>query len=73
MRGANLYAETVEAARSSFNARKMAVLVAQQSVAVSHAAVNVAKQNLDDTIVRAPFAGPSSLAQPLPSQWATSK
>jgi len=50
-------AETVEAARSSFNARKMAVLVAQQSVAVSHAAVNVAKQNLDDTIVRAPFAG----------------
>jgi RND family efflux transporter MFP subunit len=49
--------EMVETARSSFNAKKMAMLVAQQSVGVARAAVQVAKQNLDDTIIRAPFAG----------------
>jgi RND family efflux transporter MFP subunit len=50
-------AETVEAARSGFNAKKMAVVVAQQSVGVARAAVDVAKQNLEDTIIRAPFGG----------------
>jgi RND family efflux transporter MFP subunit len=49
--------EHVEAARSNFNSRKMAVLVAQQSVSVARAAVGVARQNLEDTIIRAPFAG----------------
>jgi RND family efflux transporter MFP subunit len=50
-------AEQVEAARSNFNSRKMAVLVGQQSVSVARAAVGVAKQNLEDTIIRAPFSG----------------
>jgi RND family efflux transporter MFP subunit len=49
--------EHVEAARSNFNTKKMAVLVAQRSVAVARASVGVAKQNLEDTIIRAPFAG----------------
>lgn len=50
-------AEVVEAARSSFNAKKMAVLIAQQALGLARASVNVAKQNLEDTIIRAPFAG----------------
>jgi RND family efflux transporter MFP subunit len=50
-------AEQVEAARSNFNSRKMAVLVGQQSVSVARAAVGVARQNLEDTIIRAPFGG----------------
>jgi RND family efflux transporter MFP subunit len=49
--------DIVESARSGYNAKKMAVVVAQQSAAVARASVNVAKQNLDDTIVRAPFSG----------------
>ena len=49
--------EQVENARSNFNTKKMAVLVAQQSVGVARAALGVAKQNLEDTIIRAPFAG----------------
>jgi RND family efflux transporter MFP subunit len=49
--------EHLDAARSNFNSRKMAVLVAKQSVSVASAAVGVAKQNLEDTIIRAPFAG----------------
>ncbi len=49
--------EHLDAARSNFNSKKMAVLVAQQSVSVASAAVGVAKQNLEDTIIRAPFAG----------------
>ncbi len=49
--------EHLDAARSNFNSRKMAVLVAKQSVSVARAAVGVAKQNLEDTIIRAPFAG----------------
>jgi len=49
--------EHLDAARSNFNSRKMAVLVATQSVSVASAAVGVAKQNLEDTIIRAPFAG----------------
>src|SRR5262245_10500262 len=43
--------EQVEAARSNFNSRKMAVLVAEQSVSVARAAVEVAKRNLEDTII----------------------
>jgi RND family efflux transporter MFP subunit len=49
--------EHVEAARSNFNSKRMAMLVTQQQVAVARAQVGVAKQNLEDTIIRAPFAG----------------
>ena len=49
--------DIVEAARSGYNAKKMAVAVAQESAAVARASVNVARQNLDDTVVRAPFSG----------------
>ena len=50
-------AQDVESSRSAYNARRMGVLVAQQAVAVEEAALNVARQNLEDTIVRAPYAG----------------
>jgi RND family efflux transporter MFP subunit len=50
-------ADTVEAARSGYNAKKMAIAVAQETTAAARASVDVAKQNLDDTIVRAPFSG----------------
>jgi len=49
--------DIVEAARAGYNAKKMALLVAQRSAAVARASVNVAQQNLDDTVVRAPFSG----------------
>jgi RND family efflux transporter MFP subunit len=49
--------EHVETARTNFNSKRMQVLVAHQSVTVARAAVDIAKQNLEDTIIRAPFAG----------------
>jgi RND family efflux transporter MFP subunit len=50
-------AQDVETARTSFNAKRMAVGVQEQTVAVERAALAVAQQNLDDTVVRAPFSG----------------
>jgi RND family efflux transporter MFP subunit len=50
-------AQDMEAARTSYNTKRMAVLVQEQTVGVERAAMAVAQQNLDDTIVRAPFSG----------------
>lgn len=50
-------AQEVEASRAAINARRMAALAQEQTVAVERAALMVAEQNLSDTIVRAPFAG----------------
>jgi RND family efflux transporter MFP subunit len=50
-------AQDTETTRSSYNAKKMADLVAQQTLGVARASLAIAKQNMDDTIVRAPFAG----------------
>ena len=61
-------AESVEAARSTFNARRMAVLVQQQSVVVERAALAVAELNLEDTVVRAPFSGVVTVTAAAPGE-----
>jgi HlyD family secretion protein len=50
-------AQQAEATEAEYNTRRMAVLVAAKAVDVDRAILGVANQNLDDTIVRAPFAG----------------
>ena len=50
-------AQQAEATRANYNEKRMAVLVAEQTVAVHRATLQVIEQNLDDTIVRAPFSG----------------
>jgi RND family efflux transporter MFP subunit len=50
-------AQQVEETRAEHNEKRMAVLVAGQTVGVERASLGVAEQNLDDTIVRAPFSG----------------
>lgn len=50
-------AQQAEETRASYNEKRMAVLVAQQTVGVERGALGVAQQNLDDTTVRAPFSG----------------
>jgi RND family efflux transporter MFP subunit len=50
-------AQQAEATEAEYNTRRMAVLVAERAVDVQRATLGVAHQNLDDTIVRAPFAG----------------
>src|SRR5262245_21258148 len=60
--------EHVEAARSNFNSKRMSVLVTQQQVAVARAQVGVAKQNLEDTIIRAPFSGVVTVAVAEPGE-----
>ena len=50
-------AENVEAARTAFNGRRMAARVQERTVAVERASLAAAQQNLEDTVVRAPFSG----------------
>ena len=50
-------AQQVEETRAAYNEKRMAVVVAEQTVGVERASLGVAEQNLDDTIVRAPFSG----------------
>jgi RND family efflux transporter MFP subunit len=46
-----------DAAKSTYDLARTTLLVAEQAVQVSTAAVAVAQQNEEDTIVRAPFSG----------------
>jgi len=50
-------AQQAEATRAAYNEKRMAVLVSEQAVGVARATLQVTEQNLDDTIVRAPFGG----------------
>lgn len=50
-------AQQVEATRAEYNEKRMAVLVAEQAVGVQRATLQVTEQNLEDTVVRAPFSG----------------
>lgn len=50
-------AQQLEDTRAEYNERRMAVLVAEQAVGVERATLQVTEQNLDDTVVRAPFSG----------------
>jgi RND family efflux transporter MFP subunit len=50
-------AQDFDQAQASFNAQQSNLLVAQRTVASARASLEVAKRNLDDTIVRAPFSG----------------
>lgn len=58
--------ETFETAKASYDSLQAQVTVAQQALTTAQAAVQVAQQYEDDTIVRAPFAGvvTSVAAQP---------
>ncbi|CAM2011009.1 efflux RND transporter periplasmic adaptor subunit [Acanthopleuribacter pedis] len=48
---------TVDAARTTWRALKAQLLRQEQEVVVAERQVAVAQQNLDDTVIRAPFAG----------------
>jgi RND family efflux transporter MFP subunit len=50
-------AQELDSARAAFDAARTNVDVADHAVAVSEAALAVAERDLEDTIVRAPFAG----------------
>jgi RND family efflux transporter MFP subunit len=50
-------AQTFDSARATYNAAEQDLAVRTRGVALARAGVEVAKRNLDDTIVRAPFAG----------------
>ena len=50
-------AQDFDTAKSSYDATKSNLVVAERSVGVAQAALAVAQRNLDDTVVRAPFAG----------------
>jgi RND family efflux transporter MFP subunit len=50
-------AQTFDTARATYNAAEQDLAVRTRGVALARAGVEVAKRNLDDTIVRAPFAG----------------
>ena len=49
--------QAFDTAKASFDTARTGLLVAERAVAVAAAAVALAQRNLDDTIVRAPFAG----------------
>jgi RND family efflux transporter MFP subunit len=50
-------AQTFDNARAAYNAAEQDLAVRTRGVALARAGVEVAQRNLDDTIVRAPFAG----------------
>ena len=50
-------AQTFDTAKASYDAARTALDVAARTVEVAQAAVAVAERNLEDTVVRAPFAG----------------
>lgn len=50
-------AQDYDTAKSSYDATRSNLAVAERSVGVAQATLAVAQRNLDDTIVRAPFAG----------------
>jgi RND family efflux transporter MFP subunit len=50
-------AQDFDAAKATYNASAAAFAVAQRSVAVARATLEVAQREEDDTVVRAPFAG----------------
>ena len=52
-----LSTQAVEDAHAAYDTARVQVEVAQRQLAVSKAAINVARRALDDTVVRAPFAG----------------
>jgi RND family efflux transporter MFP subunit len=50
-------AQTFDNARAAYNAAEQDLAVRTRGVALARAGVEVAKRSLDDTVVRAPFAG----------------
>jgi RND family efflux transporter MFP subunit len=50
-------AQTLDTAKAAYDAARTSLDVAARAVAVADAAVAVAERNLEDTVVRAPFAG----------------
>lgn len=50
-------AQTFDNARAAYNAAEQDLAVRTRGVALARAGVEVAKRNLDDTVVRAPFSG----------------
>ncbi|HEU4625602.1 MAG TPA: efflux RND transporter periplasmic adaptor subunit [Steroidobacteraceae bacterium] len=50
-------AQTFDNARAAYNAAEQDLAVRKRGVELARAGVDVAKRNLDDTVVRAPFAG----------------
>jgi RND family efflux transporter MFP subunit len=57
MKAGVISAQTFDAARATFNAAEADLAVRTRGVALARAGLEVAQRNLDDTIVRAPFAG----------------
>jgi RND family efflux transporter MFP subunit len=55
--GAFISAQTFDVAKASYDAARTSVEVAARGVSVAEARLALAERNLDDTIVRAPFAG----------------
>ena len=50
-------AQTFDTAKASYDAARTSLDVAARAVEVADASLAVAERNLDDTVVRAPFAG----------------
>jgi RND family efflux transporter MFP subunit len=50
-------AQTFDTAKASYDAARTGLEVAARAVQVAEARLNLAERNLDDTVVRAPFAG----------------
>jgi RND family efflux transporter MFP subunit len=50
-------AQSFDSARANYNSAKVALEVAERAEAVSRAALAIARQNQDDTVIRAPFTG----------------
>ena len=57
MKAGVISAQTFDSARASFNAAEADLAVRTRGVALARAGVQVAQRNLDDMVVRAPFAG----------------
>jgi RND family efflux transporter MFP subunit len=57
MKAGVISAQTFDNARAAYNAAEQDLAVRTRGVALARAGVEVAKRNLDDTIVRAPFSG----------------
>ena len=55
--GGTISAQAFDTAKASYDAARAAVDVATQAVKVAEANLALARRNLEDTIVRAPFAG----------------
>jgi RND family efflux transporter MFP subunit len=55
--GTFISAQDFDSAKASYDAARVSVDVARQSVRVAEASLALTQRNLDDTVVRAPFAG----------------